>query len=102
MQRRPRRPRTPLVHASGPLAASAVPTSCLASVMRSATLTTKFPNGAAVLLAFVSFTVVSFVCMTANVAGKFASESDDDIKGIIDVIKRRDSRVSWNPRSDFS
>lgn len=72
MQRRSLRPSAPLVPIPEPLAASAVPTSCLASVMRSATLTTtKFPNVATALFAFVSFTVVPFIlCMTANVAGK--------------------------------
>lgn len=92
MQRRPLPPPCPSrPPCQGPLAASAVPTSCLASVMRSATLTTKFPNVAAVLFAFVSFTVVPFICMTAEHrqggrGEKHASESDDDTKGITDVI----------------
>lgn len=78
MQRRSVRPLEPLILSlslslvPGPLAASAVPTSCLASVMRSATLTTtKFPNVvAAVLPAFVSFTAVPFVLYARERSGK--------------------------------
>lgn len=91
-RRPPPPPRPPRPPTSGPLAASAVPTSCLASVMRSATLTTKFPNVAAVLFAFVSFTVVPFICMTAERKGRREGSmrrNPDDTKGITDVITER-------------
>lgn len=109
MQRRPLPPLCPSrPPCQGPLAASAVPTSCLASVMRSATLTTKFPNVAAVLFAFVSFTVVPFICMTAEHreeeggGGKHASESGDDTKGITDVITSGLIRVFCGIRVQIS